>query len=107
MGKIGEWWSKLFGIKQKPVVKGKEIGRITHYYGHLNVGIIELSDTLKVGVVDDSLASAIATAKSVRFFPYGSEILHAAPQVVRTGLDGVSVELKANTMFAKPGDNAR
>ena len=27
----------------------KEIGRITHYYGHLNVGIIELTDALKVG----------------------------------------------------------
>jgi putative protease len=27
----------------------KEIGKITHYYGHLSVGIIELSDTLKVG----------------------------------------------------------
>jgi putative protease len=27
----------------------KEIGKITHYYGHLNVGIIELQDTLKVG----------------------------------------------------------
>jgi hypothetical protein len=27
----------------------KEIGKITHYYGHLNVGIIELSDVLKVG----------------------------------------------------------
>lgn len=27
----------------------KEIGKITHYYGHLNVGIIELTDTLKVG----------------------------------------------------------
>jgi len=27
----------------------KEIGRITHYYGHLGVGIIELSDTLKIG----------------------------------------------------------
>jgi len=27
----------------------KEIGKITHYYGHLNVGIIELLDTLKVG----------------------------------------------------------
>lgn len=26
----------------------KEIGKITHYYGHLNVGIIELSDTLNV-----------------------------------------------------------
>ena len=27
----------------------KLIGKIVHYYGHLNVGIIELSDVLKVG----------------------------------------------------------
>jgi putative protease len=27
----------------------KEIGKITHYYGNLSVGIIELLDTLKVG----------------------------------------------------------
>jgi len=27
----------------------KEIGKITHYYGHLSVGIIELSDNLKIG----------------------------------------------------------
>lgn len=27
----------------------KEIGRITHYYGHLGVGIVELTDNLKVG----------------------------------------------------------
>ena len=27
----------------------KEIGKITHYYGHINVGLIELSDTLKIG----------------------------------------------------------
>jgi translation elongation factor EF-1alpha len=27
----------------------KEIGVINHYYGHINVGIIELSDVLKVG----------------------------------------------------------
>jgi len=27
----------------------KEIGKITHYYSHLSVGIIELSDALKVG----------------------------------------------------------
>lgn len=26
----------------------KEIGKITHYYGHIGVGIIELSDTLKL-----------------------------------------------------------
>ncbi len=27
----------------------KEIGKISHYYGKAGVGIIELSDTLKVG----------------------------------------------------------
>ena len=69
--------------------------------------VVERSgDTFKVGVIDDSLATAIASAKWVRFFPYGAEILHAAPQTVRTGLDGVSIELKANTMFAKPGETA-
>ena len=55
--------SKLFGVRPsakdaglcnkcegKPeAVQGREIGKITHYYGHLNVGIIELSDSLKVG----------------------------------------------------------
>ncbi|OGX14813.1 MAG: translation elongation factor-like protein [Omnitrophica WOR_2 bacterium RBG_13_41_10] len=27
----------------------KEIGKITHYYGHLSVGIIQLCDTLRLG----------------------------------------------------------
>ena len=27
----------------------KEIGRITHYYDHIGVGIVELSDAVKVG----------------------------------------------------------
>jgi len=27
----------------------KEIGKITHYYGHIGVGIAELTDSLKVG----------------------------------------------------------
>ena len=27
----------------------KEIGQITHYFGHISVGIIGLSDSLKVG----------------------------------------------------------
>jgi translation elongation factor EF-1alpha len=27
----------------------QEIGKIAHYYGHINVGIVELSDTLKIG----------------------------------------------------------
>lgn len=25
------------------------VGKVTHYYGHLNVAVIELSDTLKTG----------------------------------------------------------
>jgi len=67
--------------------------------------VVERSgDNFKIGVVDDSLATAVASAKWIRFFPYGADILHAAPQTVRTGLDGVSIELKANTMFAKPGE---
>lgn len=27
----------------------KEIGTVTHYFGHINVIIIQLSDTLKIG----------------------------------------------------------
>jgi putative protease len=55
--------STIFGIKPSSgdpeicnkcdgkthAVKGKLIGKVTHYYGHLNVGIIELSDVIKVG----------------------------------------------------------
>ena len=57
-----KWIAGLFGGKSKggskcccgssakeEVVNGKEIGRITHYYGHLNVGIIELTGSLSVG----------------------------------------------------------
>ena len=56
--------SKLFGVRPskkdpsvcnkcegsiKDVVQGREIGKITHYYSHLSVGIIELCDSVKVG----------------------------------------------------------
>jgi len=27
----------------------KEIGKITHYYGHLGVGIVELTEAIRVG----------------------------------------------------------
>ncbi|MCM8801095.1 MAG: hypothetical protein NC912_03670 [Candidatus Omnitrophica bacterium] len=27
----------------------KEVGKVTHYYNHISVGIIELSDNLRVG----------------------------------------------------------
>jgi len=35
--------------EEKAEELGEEIGKITHYYSHLGVGIIELSGTLKVG----------------------------------------------------------
>jgi U32 family peptidase len=33
----------------EPVQEGVEIGKITHYFGHLEVAVIELTGTLKVG----------------------------------------------------------
>jgi thiol:disulfide interchange protein DsbD len=62
-------------------------------------------DTFRIGVVDPSLAAAATSAKWIRFFPHGPDILHPAPQKVRVGPDGVSVEVTASA-FAKPGSAA-
>ena len=64
-GFMYEWIaSKFFGLRPskkdpsvcnkcegqiKDVVQGREIGKVTHYYSHLSVGIIELSDFVKTG----------------------------------------------------------
>jgi thiol:disulfide interchange protein DsbD len=61
------------------------------------------ADGFQVAAVDPDLAEAAKTAKSIRFFPNGHEILHAAPQKVRRGDQGVSFELKASD-FAAAGD---
>lgn len=60
-------------------------------------------DKFTISVVDESLAKAAATAKTMRFFPYGPDVLNAASQVVRTGPEGVSITVRASD-FAKPGD---
>ncbi len=31
------------------IMPEKEIGKVTHYYGHIGVGLVELIDSLKVG----------------------------------------------------------
>ena len=54
------------------------------------------ADGFQVAAVDPDLAEAAKTAKTIRFFPEGHEIIHAAPQKVRRGDQGVSFELKAN-----------
>jgi len=68
-----------------------------------NATVERAGNTFKIGAVDPSLAAAATSAKWLRFFPAGPEIQNAAPQVVRVGPDGVSVEVKASD-FAKPGD---
>ncbi len=60
----------------------KEIGKITHYYGHLNVGIIELSDTLKIG-------------DSIRIKGHSSDFTQS--------VDSMQIE-HANVSEAKSGD---
>ena len=60
-------------------------------------------DTIRIAAIDASLVEAIASAKTLRFFPYGADVLNPAPQVVRFGPEGVSVELKASP-YAKTGD---
>jgi thiol:disulfide interchange protein/DsbC/DsbD-like thiol-disulfide interchange protein len=61
------------------------------------------ADGFQLAVADPALAEAAKTATGIRFFPEGHEILHAAPQKVRRGDQGVSFELKASD-FAAAGD---
>jgi translation initiation factor IF-2 len=36
--------------KEAPIAKEeKPVGKVTHYFGHIGVAVIELADTLKVG----------------------------------------------------------
>ncbi|MEQ1610578.1 MAG: protein-disulfide reductase DsbD domain-containing protein [Hyphomonadaceae bacterium] len=65
---------------------------------------VERTETgFRVAVLDAAVASAVAGAKNIRFFPEGYEVVNAAKQVVKTGPEGVSIELTASD-FAKPGD---
>ena len=36
-------------MPEETLEEGKLIGKITHYFGNIGVGVIELSDTLKTG----------------------------------------------------------
>ena len=35
--------------EQKVEVKDKAVGKVAHYYTHLGVAVVELTDTLKIG----------------------------------------------------------
>lgn len=57
----------------------------------------------RLAVADPGLASAIGAAKNIRFFPEGPELSNPARQIVKTGPEGVSIDLTASD-FAKAGD---
>lgn len=57
----------------------------------------------RLAVADPGVAGSLASAKNIRFFPDGPELSNPAQQLVKTGPEGVSIELTASD-FAKAGD---
>lgn len=57
----------------------------------------------RISAVDTGIAGAVAAAKEIRFFPDGPEVSNPAKQTVKTGAEGVSIEVVASD-FAKEGD---
>ncbi len=55
----------------------------------------------RLGVADPAVASAMANAADVRFFPNGPHIEHFPTQPAKVGTEGVTLELRA-TDFATP-----
>ncbi|RYZ11248.1 MAG: cytochrome C biogenesis protein, partial [Alphaproteobacteria bacterium] len=57
----------------------------------------------RISAVDSGVAGAVADAKEIRLFPDGPEVSNPAKQTVKTGAEGVSIEVVASD-FAKEGD---
>lgn len=57
----------------------------------------------RISAVDTGVAGAVPDAKEIRFFPDGPEVSNPAKQTVKTGAEGVSIEVVASD-FAKEGD---
>lgn len=57
----------------------------------------------RLAVADPGVASSLGAAKNIRFFPDGPELSNPAQQLVKTGPEGLSIELTASD-FAKAGD---
>lgn len=57
----------------------------------------------RLGVADPDILAAARTAKSIRFYPEGSEVENAAKQKAERGDAGVSIDLQASD-FASKGE---
>ena len=72
---------------QKVKVPGKEVGKVTHYYTKLGVGVVKLSETLKVG---DKIRIKGATTD----FEQTVESMQVETDKIEEGKKGQSIGLK-------------
>jgi len=68
-------------------IEGKLIGKIAHYFGHIGVAVIELSDKLKEG-------DTIRIVGGETDFTQQAESMEAEHQKMKEGKKGDSVGLK-------------
>lgn len=71
----------------QPIEEGKLIGKITHYFSNIGVGVIELSDTLKAG-------DSIRIIGGETDFTQNIESMEVEHQKVEKAKPGESVGLK-------------
>ena len=76
-------------MPEETLEEGKLIGKITHYFSKIGVGVIELSDTLKVGDTIRIVGGATDFTQTVE----SMEIEH---EKVKTAKKGQSIGLKVD-----------
>lgn len=69
------------------IAKGKKIGKITHYFGKIGVGVIELTGTLKVG-------DQIVISGHGKEFKQGVDSMQVEHEQVKEAKTGDAVGLK-------------
>ena len=73
--------------KQEEKSPGQEVGKVTHYYTKLGVGVVKLSGTLKVG---DKIRMKGATTD----FEQNVESMQIEEDKIQEGKNGQSIGLK-------------
>lgn len=68
--------------------EGKLVGKITHYYGHVGVGVLELTDTLRVGDTIRVVGGQTDFTQTVE----SMEVEHEKVEVAKPG-DSVGLKL--------------
>ena len=74
-------------MAEKEKAPGKKVGKIDHYYTKLGVGVVKLSDTLKVG---DKIRIKGATTD----FEQNVESMQIEEDKIQEGKNGQSIGLK-------------